>query len=127
MARRNEQQPRVEVKPIEEGAIELRYFTDPHGRSYRAWNMSVKQACDLATWWNSEGSRFRDGQDPIRARQTGCILISMFSATFVQVRMLNEYGKPTQAGCSLPREVIEQLVARMNGGSANASKIRATM
>lgn len=105
----HKQQATVEIVRKGENEIELRYYGNSRDGSYRSWKMLLRQAEDLRAWWQSEGSRFKDGESPIHDRRSGNVLVSMIVPTLVEVRMLDEWGKPKTVGCALPREVVEHL------------------
>lgn len=108
------QQAAVEIKRIGEDQLELRYFGSSQEGSYRSWKMLLREAEDLRSWWQSEGSHFGDGESPIRDQRSGSVLVSMFVPTLVEVRMLDAWGKPKTVGCALPREVLEHLASYLD-------------
>lgn len=106
----HKQKANVEIERIGEDQLELRYYGSSQEGSYRSWKMLLREAEDLRSWWQTEGSHFREGQSAIRDRRSGSVFVSMFVPTFVEVRMLNEWGKPKTVGCALPREIMVHLV-----------------
>jgi hypothetical protein len=103
--------PRVKIQYIEDGVLELRYMYKPDGDKYLGWKMPVHEARDLAQWWKAEGARTEIGHLPICSLRFQSVLISMFTLRTMDVRGVDKHGRVKRLGCSLPREVVEYLVA----------------
>jgi hypothetical protein len=71
--------------------------------------MSRDHANDLARWWSSEDIRVKCGERPIRDKECGNVLVSMFTPSMIHVRVRDRFGNIKVVGYSLPRAVLEQL------------------
>ncbi|MCK5256645.1 MAG: hypothetical protein KAQ81_11515 [Deltaproteobacteria bacterium] len=106
----------VEINKKEDGIVELRYFDRPNVSSPFSWKIPIQEADDLAKWWLTDGVQIRKEDVPVLNRRCGRILISMFTSSFVEVRVLNQYGKLKLRGYSLPVEVVENVASWMRNG-----------
>ncbi len=107
------QKQRVEIKPSDNGVIELRYYDRPRSSRYCSWEMPADEARDLARWWKNEGANIENGQLPVTNKKFGKVLISMVGRTRVEVRPIDRFGRPKFRAYSLPRAVIESLIASL--------------
>ncbi len=109
----NKQEQRVEIKSPDDGLIELRCYDRLRSSRYCSWEMPADEARDLARWWRNEGANIKSGQLPVVSRKFGNVLISMFAQARVEVRPIDRFGRPKFRAYSLPRAVIESLVASL--------------
>lgn len=100
---------RVEIRRLEEQQVELMYYPDPEADGYRSWKLGLRETKHLVAWWTNVGIHFQEDATPIVHQRFENILVSMFSRNMVEVRTLNEYGKPDHVGCALPRAVLSRL------------------
>jgi hypothetical protein len=71
--------------------------------------LSRDDAKDLARWWIAEGIRVKSGQRPVRDKECGNVLVSMFTSSVVHVRVRDRFGNVKVVGYCFPRAVLEQL------------------
>ena len=109
----NKQEQRVEVKSPDDGLVELRCYDRLRSSRYYSWEIPVDEANDLARWWEKEGADIKNGQLPVIGKKFGKVLISMFAQARVEVRPIDRFGRPKFRAYSLPRVVIELLVASL--------------
>jgi hypothetical protein len=89
--------------------VELRCIAPAEGSSGLHWTMSRDDANDLARWWSTEDIRVKSGQRPIRDKECGNVLVSMFTSSMIHVRVRDRFGNIKVAGYSFPRAVLEHL------------------
>ena len=116
------QEQRVEVKPSDDGVIELRYYDRLRSSRYYSWEMPSEEANELARWWKNEGADIKKGQLPIINKKFGNVLISMFAQARVEVRPIDRFGRPKLRAYSLPRAVVELLIASLEGVRPGSSE-----
>jgi hypothetical protein len=75
--------------------------------------MPIHEARDLAQWWKAEGALIETRHLPICNQRFENVRISMFTLSTIDVRGFDQYGRVKLLGCSLPREVVEYLVASL--------------
>ena len=107
----NKERQRIEVRPSDNGVIELRYFDRPRSNRYYCWKMTTRQVNDLLRWWQNGGSQIGKEQLPVIDLKFGQSLISMFTPTWIEVRAIGRYGQPKFEAYSLPKAVVTLLVA----------------
>jgi len=93
--------------------IELRYFDDSGCDRCYCWKMSIKEAVGLTKWWENKGMQIRKRKLPVVEHKFGSVLISMFAQARVEARPIDRFGRPKFRAYSLPRAVIESLVASL--------------
>jgi hypothetical protein len=91
------------------GTIELRCSAPAEGSGGLHWTISRDHANDLARWWSTEDIRVKSGERPIRDKQCGNVLVSMFTPSMIHVRVRDRFGKINVVGYSFPRAVLEHL------------------
>lgn len=73
------------------------------------WTIGRGDAEDLVRWWRAEDIRVKNGQCPIRDKPCGNVLVSMFSASVIHVRVRDRFGNVKVVGYCFPRAVMEEL------------------
>jgi len=107
------QKQRVEIRLSDDGVIELRYYGRLRRSRYYSWEMPSDEASELVRWWKNEGADIKNGQLPLIDKKFGKVLISMFAQARVEARPIDRFGRPKFHTYSLPRAVIEWLVASL--------------
>lgn len=105
----NKKKQPVEIKRLDDGIVELRYYDNPKSDRYFSWKMPIHEANDLVRWWDNEGIRLKKRQLPVVDYRCGSVLISMNTQARVEVRAFDQYGRLKNLGYSLPRKVVEYL------------------
>lgn len=89
--------------------LELRCLADAEGSGGLRWTMSRDHAQDVARWWSTEDMLVKSGQQPVRDKDCGNVLVSMFTPSMVHVRVRDRLGRIEAVGYSFPRAVLEHL------------------
>lgn len=90
--------------------IELRCASSAEGSRSLCWSISRDHAKDLAGWWSTEDIRVKSGERTICDKVCGDVLVSMFTAFMIHVRVQDRFGNIKVVGYSFPRAVLEHLV-----------------
>ena len=125
----NKKKQPVEIKRLDDGIVELRYYDNPSSDRYFSWKMPIHEANDLVRWWDNEGIRLKKRQLPVVDYRCGSVLISMNTQARVEVRAFDQYGRLKTLGYSLPRTVVECLGiwlqdAQQSQKSGNGKKVK---
>lgn len=89
--------------------LELLCLAGTEGSGGLRWTMSRDHAQDVARWWSTEDMRVKSGQQPVRDKDCGNVLVSMFTPSMVHVRVRDRLGRIEVVGYSFPRAVLEHL------------------
>jgi hypothetical protein len=101
--------PYAEIKEVDNNSIEVCYFERPGKMTHRSWRLSIQEATDIAEWWRYEGQELTSWHMPVKNRQVGEIMVSMFSPELVCFGAVDKYGSVNRMGSSLPSKVVKHL------------------
>jgi hypothetical protein len=89
--------------------VELQSTAPADGVGGLHWTISRDHANALARWWSTEDIRVKSGERPIRDKECGNVLVSMFTPSMIHVRVRDTFGNIKVVGYSFPRAVLEHL------------------
>lgn len=105
----SDESPRVEFF-ADNGIIEIRYFDTPKDELYCSWKLPESIAHELSTWWISL-KKNKEIVFPLQKRTKACEL-TLHTEKYIEVREFDNSGRYKMTGWSLPKEAVEELIAK---------------
>jgi hypothetical protein len=99
----------VSITESSSDTIELRCIARAEDSDGLHWTMARDDVQDLARWWSTEDILVKSGQRPLRDKECGNVLVSMFTPSMIHVRVRDTFGNIRVVGYSFPRAVLEHV------------------
>ena len=101
---------RVEFRDLPDERLEIRYFEPPNDPSCLSWKMPNGVVYETIAWLEKQ-RKDKKVSFPVK-EQTKTCEIAMNNENSISIKEIDRFGRYKTIGWSLPKGVLEELIAR---------------